>query len=296
MELPEESKPSGQVQEQPKAQHIPWPRRMLYLLNHALSCFLTDTLIQTPVSSLAQKYFPKWTTKFFDTHTHHDHEHEHHDHGHEKHGASLFQNAKHWIAGEAVGDFTAVPITAAMQHYMPWLMNPIRKVFEPFVGRYFMKGAARDAKNWAAKQGLDPAGPEAEAKKKELYEYEVSHLGPVVIWNILSATINIAFQKGALKVKDSWGTLAAAKGFSTVVSNVGLLSGRAMFPKFFEGLEVKTEKFLHKTGDELVGETHKNDKQEQPLQQARENDKSADKKETDWVSRSAQVTPLEAVR
>lgn len=271
----------------PPAEHISWARRVLYLLNHALSCFVTDMFVQTPVSSLAQKYLPQ-SGKFFETHAHHEH------HGHElEHFVhvtpkeSFINNSKHWIIGEAAGDLGAVPITATMQHYMPKLMSPIRKGVEPFVGWYFRKGAVKDAKKWASEQKLNPEGPEAEAKAKEFYEYELSHMGPVVVWNILSASINIYVQKAFLKVPDSWQTLAAAKGFSTIFSNGILLSARASFPRTFEEMEYKGERLFHKAaGSKPEIEVHTKGPDAPP----------EEKDKPKWTERSSQATQAETAR
>jgi len=254
MELPEQKPVAETQKEPPKAQHISWARRYLYLLNHAISCFLTDIFIQTPVSSLVQKYLPK-AGKFFENHAHHRHPgHEHEYSAHAPLSANLLTNAKHWVIGEAAGDFTAVPITATLQHYAPWLMSPIRKAVEPFVGRYFRKGAVKDARKWAIERNIAPNSAEAEAKAREFYEYEVSHMGPVVIWNILSASINIFVQKAMLKVPDKWYTLATAKVFSTVFSNSALLGARAASPKTFEEAEYKLERGFQKLAGEKPGE------------------------------------------
>lgn len=283
-----EQKLSEAEKVQQKPEHISWARRELYLLNHALSCFITDVFVQTPFSTLVQKYLPK-SGKFFETHEAHP------GHEHTSHKPSFLGNTKHWIIGEAAGDLAAVPITATMQHYMPKLMSPIRKAVEPIVGWYFKKGAAKDAKKWAIGQNLNPEGPEAVAKAKEFYEYELSHMGPVVIWNIVSAAINIAVQKMVLKVPDKWQTLATAKGFSTLFSNGVLLSARASTPKTFEELEYKGERLFQKLAGTKADEVNKNPDAppQEPEQKATAQEKAASAK---WTERSSPLSQVEATR
>lgn len=224
-----------ETQVQPEPEKHSWLRDMLYPLNHAISCLFTDSLIQPFVGAWIQQRvqsdkLPKWLNGIFESHDHHGPGHEH------AHKPSFVQNVKHWFSGEVIGDLTAVPLTAAVHHYAPWVANGIRKVAEPTMGWYFRKGAERGARSWALEHNLDPLGPEAQTKQEELYNYEMNHLGDVMTWNTLSAATNVEVQKKMGSTANRK-TLYAGKIFGTVVSNALLLGARATVPYRFQHRE-----------------------------------------------------------
>jgi hypothetical protein len=229
-----------------------------YTLNHAISCSITDVMIQPPIGAWVQEVAEhgklpeglRWIPHIFESHDHpegvekHAEEHHHHDeHCHEEHhhesqdahahGTGFLKNAGHWFLGEAVGDVGAVPLTIMVQRHAPGVMHGLRKMLEPIAGPFFRKGARRDAGKWAIQQGVAVNGPEAKERENLIYEHEVSHLPQAVVWNIFSVPINLATQRLSGS-RASWGVLATGKVFGSVVSNGLLLGGRAVAPESFE--------------------------------------------------------------
>lgn len=227
-----------------------------YVINHAISCGITDTVTQPLVSALVQSRIeksklPGWTGKFFEP-SNHGLDHSHNNGGHAPHPPGFIANAKHWLLGEAVGDLLAVPLTIIVQRTMPGLINLLRKVMEPVAGRYFRKGAEHSTRNWAIKHGVEPGSTEAKAKAEELYNTEIRRLPLAFIWNSFSIGINLATQKLAGN-KASWGTLALGKTFGTLASNLMLLGGRGHEPAVFEKIDKFNSEHIITPATQAVG-------------------------------------------
>ena len=86
------------------AQHA---ENIAYTINHALACTATD-FIDPWIGRMTQKYLRQRVSIGCG----HDHSA---DHG----------TAWQGVVGELVGDFGAVPVTVAVQHYAPWV-GPLR--------------------------------------------------------------------------------------------------------------------------------------------------------------------------
>lgn len=227
-ETEQEKQPSEPVEKKGS-----WMRDMLYPLNHAVSCFFADSIIQPLVGAWVQlrietNKLPQWLSRFFESHARQEAGHKHH----------FRDNLKHWFTGEIIGDVSAVPLTALVHHYVPWVANGVRRIAEPVAGRFFARSSRRDAQHWALDNHLDPFGPEAQAKQKEIYEYELGHLGDVFTWNVLSSVINVEAQK-KLNNPAARSTLYTGKIFSTIVSNFLLLSARINAPGVFQRNEAR---------------------------------------------------------
>lgn len=211
-----------------------------YVTNHAISCGITDTVIQPPIGAYVQsriesnkipKWF-RWIKNIFESHeAHHDHPDPH---------SGFKGNAKHWFLGEAMGDIGAIPLTVLTQRYAPGFMNLIRRLSEPVLGGRFRSGAERNARSWAATHGFAENGEEAKAKAAELYEYELKHLPQAFVWNLFSIPINL-FTQRATGNKASWGTLLTGKIFGSVISNGLLIGGRMLSPKTFGAIDKLNE-------------------------------------------------------
>lgn len=250
---------------------------IVYTVNHAISCGITDIFIQPWASSLLRTHLDKGTLpawlgglqRFMHTHDEHGctpgaHPHpqgatvEHH-HDKESFWKGFLHNSKDWFVGEALGDVGGVAGTIAVQRMFPSLMSAIRTLVEPLAGWAFRGGAIRDAKHWATRHGYAEDAPETKAKAAELYEHEVSHLPQAVMWNIFSVPINIGVQYlltrnriiktsgmdefNRVKGKEAF-NITLSKGFGSVVSNGLLLGGRAVAPSAFRKMDGWTSKHI----------------------------------------------------
>ncbi len=268
---------------------------MEYTGYHAASCLFTDSLIQPIVGTGVHEveHNPKlqadrwkwlrWVTGMVGKTT----EAHEHDHEHKLTFSSFLRESGHWFGGEIIGDLAAVPLTATVAHFCPWLMKGMRKVIEPIFGVFFEKGARRDAKLWAEKHGFDPNGPEAEAKRKELYEYEASHFGHIFTWNFFSTIINVFTQffvrnwekaRGHHAHDASIGELFRGKIFGLIFSNSILISARAIKPTFFQRNEVQATK----AAAQVFG--HKEHSDERPSANA---PKSPERPNKEWAAATA---------
>lgn len=232
---------------------------VVYTLNHAISCGLTDIFIQPAAYSwlrtaLQNDTAPRWLSNLRKYMHGHD-EHGGHTHGpgcgHAGHDVSptpaetgkpkagywkqFRHNSAEWLVGEAVGDVGGVIGTVIIQRMFPGLMQGIRRIVEPFTGWAFRWGAERGANNWAHRQGFAKDSAETQAKKHELYEHEMSHLPQAIMWNVIAVPLNIWVQyarspkKGRVELFD----ITASKTFGSLVSNGMLLGGRAAMPDAF---------------------------------------------------------------
>lgn len=262
---------------------------IVYTVNHAISCGITDILIQPWASNwlrtnLDNNTLPKWMgplERFM--HTHDDHCHDGPG-GHAKPAAApvadkgkfwkdFAHNSQDWFVGEALGDVGGVVGTIAVQRYFPSLMAGIRTVIEPLAGWAFRGGAVRDAKNWGARHGYAEDSAETKAKAAELYEHEVSHLPQAVMWNLFSVPINIGVQyllvrnrlskeHGPAEFNQMWKqdnlwkkevyNIGLSKAFGSVVSNGMLLGGRAVAPAAFGKMDGWTGKHIVMPATKLI--------------------------------------------
>lgn len=237
-----------------------------YTINHAISCGVTDIVVQPVASVLAttlvhEDVLPKWMhwiTNIFENHEHHSHGHGH-DHGshcgHTDHAhgpddrtkwqritarlksefqfKKLFGNLGHWAGGEVAGDAGGVIPTIVVQRMAPGFMQGMRNVLEPIAGGFFASGARRDARHWGARHGLGADAPEVQQKEAALYKHEIDHLPQAVVWNVFSIPINFLTQKFMLKHKFTLGEFIIGKTFGTFFSNSVLIGGRGMAPEIF---------------------------------------------------------------
>jgi DNA-directed RNA polymerase subunit F len=202
-----------------------------YTINHALSCGTTDVVLQPLIAAA------------FGVNVgcaHPDHSHDH-DHGHTKHHhdhpvvkpkitlKTFAHEAGHYLKGEIIGDFAAVPLTIAVQRNFPNFMNGIRKIFEPLLGWAFRGGANRTARHWAQEKGIAEDAPETRAHAAEIYEHEVSHLPQAVVWNLFAYPIGAIGQKLGGHGR-GWGEIFQSKLVGAVISNSILIGGRMVAP------------------------------------------------------------------
>lgn len=201
-----------------------------YTINHALSCGTTDVVLQPLIAAA------------FGVNVgcaHPDHAHDH-DHGHAHHHdhpvvkpkitlKSFAHEAGHYLKGEIIGDFAAVPLTIGVQRFFPNFMNGIRKVFEPLLGWAFRGGANRTARHWAQEKGIAEDAPETKAHAAEIYEHEVSHLPQAVVWNLFAYPIGAIGQKMSGHNRP-WGEIFKSKLVGAAISNGILIGGRMVAP------------------------------------------------------------------
>ncbi len=150
---------------------------------------------------------------------------------------------KHWVIGEVVGDFGAVPVTIAFQRFAPGLMDNIRKVVEPVLGPAFRVGAKLSANQWAGQQNLSTSSKECKDKQQEIYEHEVRHLPQALIWTASSIAINLTTQRLLGNHAPLW-QLAAGKAAGASISAGLVVSGRAMMPRTARNWDQATSKHI----------------------------------------------------
>ncbi|MFM9890987.1 MAG: hypothetical protein ACKVOE_10210 [Rickettsiales bacterium] len=199
-----------------------------YTINHALSCGTTDIFLQPIIAAM------------FGVNVgcnHHEHDGAHH-HGHD--GAhphakqkmtlkSFAHEAGHYLKGEIIGDFAAVPLTIGVQRLFPNFMNSLRKLMEPLTGWAFRIGANHSARSWAKKEGLAADAPEVATHAEEVYQHEISHLPQALVWNMFAYPIGAVAQKMGGHGR-SYPEIFKSKLVGAVVSNGILIGGRMIAP------------------------------------------------------------------
>lgn len=187
---------------------------LAYTINHALACTATD-FIDPFVSTQMQKYLNQKVSIGCGNPDH--------DHGH----------GENWqgIVGELAGDFGAVPLTVALQHYTPWLMDGIRYIAEPVMGDLFRRGAKSAATHQAKVATLNgtPFSPEEYRQRaRELYRYEIQHLPQGLVWTASAVVGNVMIQKHILKNPSPINDIYAGKISGAIVSSSLLFGTRSL--------------------------------------------------------------------
>lgn len=174
-----------------------------------------------------------------------------HDHHHD-HPPAPKSQLKHWIIGEFVGDFGAVPVTIAFQRFAPGLMDNIRHVAEPILGGAFRLGAKFSARSWANKEHVATDSQACKDKENEIYEHEVRHLPQAVVWTAASIGINLATQRVLGNNAPLW-QLAAAKATGASISAAAVVTGRAFAPQTARKWDQFTSKNLFLPATKALG-------------------------------------------
>ncbi len=234
----------------------------VYTLNHALVCLSMDLFVAPWVGNFTQRYFDKriniWHAHDHDDHDHghghgHDHGHDHHhgDHHHHDgdhhHGDSHHDhhhgNFWHWLIGEGAGDLGAVPLTVAMDYAAPGLMRGIQTVSEPVLGPAFRWSSERHANKWAYEHGFESQSPEAKARAKELYDFEVEHLPQAFMWTASSSVMNLAVQRLAGNT-GYWRSMIAGKLNASLWPLITTLTIRSLAPNTAQRIDAFNTNYI----------------------------------------------------
>ena len=187
----------------------------------------------------------------------HSHDHDHgtcdqgHTHSH-NHPPAAKSHLKHWLIGEFVGDFGAVPVTIAFQRLAPDFMDSIRHVMEPVLGGMFRMGARFSARSWAQENNLAADSTAAKDKENAIYEHEVRHLPQALVWTASSIGINLATQR-YLGNNAPLSHLAAAKATGATISAALVVAGRAFAPQTARKWDQYTSKHVFLPLTKVVG-------------------------------------------
>ena len=246
-----------------KTQREKFSEDIVYTINHAIICTLTD-FIDPPIVNYTKRNMPRfanWIGQFspstgnwiqqnlkngisvsghsmFEAGHDHDGHHEdaHDDHHHHHHGW-------HAWAGEFIGDFGAVPLTVGLQYVAPGFMKGIQNVSEPVLGPLFRWSSNHWAQEWGEKHGFANDSNEVRARAEEMYRHEVEHLPHAFVWTATSVGLNVAAQK-ALGSKDkAWLTLVGKTGGS--LATLGWVLGfRAFLPQTAQRVDAWNTKHI----------------------------------------------------
>jgi hypothetical protein len=136
---------------------------------------------------------------------------------------------KEWAIGEAVGDIGAVPLTLAVQHFTPGVMEGIQRGVEPIVGGLMRRRAERAAERWADKHGIARDAEDVVTRARELYQYEIRHLPQMVMWTISSCLINYGVMKARNPAMEL-GTFAKGKVAGAAITAGLVFGARTLAP------------------------------------------------------------------
>lgn len=197
-----------------------------YTINHAVSCATTDMFIVPALAAgfgINGEKKQKITWKLF---TH---------------------EAAHYLKGEIIGDFSAVPLTIYVQRHFPAFMDMVGRMVDPVAKPLFQHGARTSAERWGKHHGLAANDPEVVNRAEATYQHEMQHLPQAVVWNMFSFPLGVLGQKW-FGHKGGYGEIAKYKLLGTAISNVLLIGGRALFPD-------KAEKFDRLDGKYIIRPT-----------------------------------------
>lgn len=194
-----------------------------YTINHAVSCATTDLLIVPTIAAafgINGEQKQPITLKLF---TH---------------------EAAHYLKGEIIGDVSAVPLTIMVQRFFPAFMDMVGRIIDPVAKPLFHYGARNAAERWGKKHGFETTDTEIVDRAEQIYQHEIKHLPQAVVWNMFSFPLGVLGQK-LCGHTGSYGEVAKYKLLGTVISNVLLIGGRALFPD-------KAEKFDRLDGKYVI--------------------------------------------
>lgn len=189
-----------------------------YTINHVIACTTTDLFAAPYISNLTYRHFGKRVNVGCGNHHH---------------------GFWHFLVGEFLGDIAAVPLTVAIEHHAPWLMQGLRRIMEPIAGPVFRASAKREAQAWAEHSGLALDSDEAKARQQAIYGYEMQHLPQAAVWTAASFVFNVAAQellhrqlhKGHNHGPKSIWPLAGSVFTGKTVSTTLLVGLRALVPQ-----------------------------------------------------------------
>ncbi|MBX9725752.1 MAG: hypothetical protein K2X09_00680 [Rickettsiales bacterium] len=238
-----------------------------YTINHALSCGTTDVVLQPALAAAFGINVGCGE----------------HGHAHGKQQLTLktfAHEAGHYLKGEIIGDFAAVPLTIGVQRFFPSFMHGLRTLFEPLLGWAFRGGANRTARHWGKEHGLAPDDAQVKAHADEMYEHEVSHLPQAVVWNMFAYPIGAVAQKIGGHGR-SYPEIFKSKLVGAAVSNGLLIGGRMVAPGAAQKWDAMTGDNIFLPVSKTVGKLFGVD--EDAIERAAKKDK--DRKAPVWSTR-----------
>ncbi|MCH2546491.1 MAG: hypothetical protein MK052_02620 [Alphaproteobacteria bacterium] len=242
-----------------------------YTLNHAIVCTLTDPITDVPIGATVQNLMAKQrgegekisgremlaglkpssiAGELKDTLSL------------KKEPDEKFSPATSWLAGEVAGDFGAVPVVVALQHFAPSLMKGISKLAQPVAKPIFMRSAERSAKAefTFAKQATQ--GPEFQTRVDEIYQREISDLPKAIMWTGVSPAINILMQKTVMGNKAPIADLALGKAIGATATSTLTVGMRAISPRHAQAWDDKMTKKVGQPVSNVVAKILRIDKEE----------------------------------
>jgi hypothetical protein len=237
-----------------------------YTLNHALICTLTDPITDVPVGATVQNTLAAIRgsgNKVTVSEVLHGLS-PNHIAGHFKSAMTFrkaegerFSPATSWLVGEVAGDFGAVPVVVALQHYAPGLMSSIGKLASPVAKPFFRRAAERSAKAECKLAGEEASGPAFDKRVDELCQRELDNLPKAIMWTGVSPAINILMQKTVMGNKAPVSDLLLGKGLGAVVTSATTVGLRNISPakaqKWDDILSEKTGKPVAGFVSKLLG-------------------------------------------
>lgn len=167
---------------------------------------------------------------------------------------------KSWAIGEGLGDFVAIPATAAIQWAAPEAMNSIRKPLESLFGSIYEHSAEKGAKRWAEKHGVVEGSKEYQEHKQMHYDKEMRHLPQAFVWTAISIAAGIAAQKMIPSQyldgnqSESFGKLLAISLGGKAITGLAANTPRVIAPDTTD----KIEHAMHELTEHIVKRPTKN--------------------------------------
>jgi hypothetical protein len=260
MEATERPDPVAHEKTKTKAQRA---EDIAYTINHSIACTVTDFI--NPVVNTFTEGKIKGVGGCGHDHSK-DGGHGHGSHSHSPApGAKWWDRVKHsvrtsfskdrlvsWAKGEFIGDFGAVPLTIAMQRWLPGTMDRIRRFIEPVMGPLFRYGIERDSKQWANQNNVKVGSDEFKAHKRDVYEHEMSHLPQAVMWTTFSLGLNVAYQKYKDATRPITNLLISAMSGMAVTAAL-VVGARAVAPRKVRQFDKVTSETLFLPATKVVG-------------------------------------------
>lgn len=269
-----------------------------YTLNHAIVCTLTDPITDVPIGAAVQNIMAgvrgsneKISARdvLHELKPAHVGSHLKDTFTLKKQAGEKFSPATSWLAGEFAGDFGAVPVVVALEHYAPSLVKGIGKAAEPFAKPIFMRSAERSAKAEFKLAGMQADGQEFQSRVDELYHKEIEGLPKAIMWTGISPAINILMQKTVMGSKAPITDLLAGKIIGTTTTSALTLGLRATSPsraqKWDSIIGEKAEKPISSVISRLTG-VDKDDIKTGVAAKIREHSK-----EQDWTGKTSNRPP-----
>ena len=193
-----------------------------YVFGHMVTCLATDPVTGPVASSFTQRFI------------------------------SGKAHVKEHFEGEFLGDIVAVPVTIAIQRFLPEVTGMIRGALEPVATPFYRFSALRETTAWAKRHGVSRESDAFKEHQDRLTDYELKKIPLQATWTLTSLAFNVAGQKAFFGNPHSAGEIALSVSIGSLATLMLQNATRVLTPELAHGVDHQIKEHVVKPVTQVV--------------------------------------------